>query len=258
MNKEEIFVLKAYEKGTHSYSWQSSVHLLILKGKGMIIRSDGSKYCFSNGDLFAVFRDESIKIVAQSFVLVGSVKLSDRKEYRTELLHYASNTTELYKRAFLFRLTIESENIAAKNYILGDVKSILYSLLLDIGTQKYPVKNEDMIDILVYSCENLSNPEYNINEEIRRRNYSQSYMRKLIFEETGQTPNHFMKLIRIERAKELFRSSHYTISINDAAKQSGFKDALYFAREFKKIEGISPSEYIKKNQKTANNKYFVN
>ena len=44
-------------------------------------------------------------------------------------------------------------------------------------------------------------------------------------------------------AKELLRSGER--SVTDVAILSGFNDAAYFSREFKKIEGVSPTEYMK-------------
>lgn len=145
----------------------------------------------------------------------------------------------------MFGLKIQSQKISAKEYILRDTCSILYTLLMGMGNQMRSVKNKDVIEILENAYENIDNPYYNINEEIRKRNYSQSYMRKLILEETGKTPVQFMTLIRMERAKEMLRDKRAALSIQDISLKCGYKDSLYFSKVFKKMNGISPTEYMK-------------
>jgi AraC-like DNA-binding protein len=48
---------------------------------------------------------------------------------------------------------------------------------------------------------------------------------------------------RIRYAKELLQTEEYSVS--DVAMLSGFNDTAYFAREFKKAVGLSPSSYRK-------------
>lgn len=51
----------------------------------------------------------------------------------------------------------------------------------------------------------------------------------------------FILKIRIDRAKELLDFTDKSIA--DIAESSGFQDQNYFARIFKKITGVSPSQY---------------
>ena len=50
-----------------------------------------------------------------------------------------------------------------------------------------------------------------------------------------------MRRLRIAYARDLLGSGEY--SVTDAAMLSGFNDAAYFSREFKKEVGVSPKEY---------------
>ena len=51
----------------------------------------------------------------------------------------------------------------------------------------------------------------------------------------------FILKIRIDRAKELLDFTDKSIA--DIAESSGFQDQNYFARIFKKITGVSPTQY---------------
>ena len=56
----------------------------------------------------------------------------------------------------------------------------------------------------------------------------------------------FICQIRIKRAVQLFDSGEYNIS--QIAYMTGFNDPKYFSRCFKKIVGVTPSEYKEKKQ----------
>jgi len=72
-------------------------------------------------------------------------------------------------------------------------------------------------------------------------NLSKFHFVKKYKELTGTTPiNHFIHL-KIERACHLLDIT--TQSINEISFSVGYEDAYYFSRIFKKIMGISPSQY---------------
>lgn len=55
----------------------------------------------------------------------------------------------------------------------------------------------------------------------------------------------YVNTAKIKRAKELLRDSN--LKVYEVADQLGFESAFYFSKVFKKIEGISPREYIQQN-----------
>lgn len=74
-----------------------------------------------------------------------------------------------------------------------------------------------------------------------------------IFKELmGTTPQQYKIFHRIKAAENMLTSSSYSIS--QISQIIGFSDRLYFSRVFKKVDGISPSEYrtqhLKENQTT--------
>ncbi|WP_051556299.1 helix-turn-helix domain-containing protein [Alkalihalobacterium bogoriense] len=73
-----------------------------------------------------------------------------------------------------------------------------------------------------------------------------SYCRS-IKKRTGYSPSLLLANIRVKHAKE--RLEKQSTSLKDIAQSVGFQDELYFSRVFKKIEGVSPTIYKKRNQK---------
>jgi AraC family transcriptional regulator len=58
---------------------------------------------------------------------------------------------------------------------------------------------------------------------------------------TGESPHQFVLRHRIERGKEMLREQEARVL--DVAIACGFKTQQHFARVFRRICGISPTEY---------------
>jgi len=58
---------------------------------------------------------------------------------------------------------------------------------------------------------------------------------------TGCSPNKFIRLIRLNRAKELLQDP--SNSIASVALDCGYNDPGYFARIFKQEHGVTPQEW---------------
>ncbi|ASA21524.1 response regulator transcription factor [Paenibacillus donghaensis] len=73
--------------------------------------------------------------------------------------------------------------------------------------------------------------------------YSSAYLGKLFKNSTGYSFNSYLDKVRIEKAKELLDQG---CKIHQAASGVGFSDVDYFREKFKKVEGIAPSVYRRK------------
>lgn len=75
--------------------------------------------------------------------------------------------------------------------------------------------------------------------------YNESYFCRRFKDITGLKPLKYIKILRLEKAKHLLKSSER--SIISIATECGFSDANYFARCFKAHYKITPKEYQTKN-----------
>lgn len=73
---------------------------------------------------------------------------------------------------------------------------------------------------------------------------SETYFRRIFEREMGERPLDFINRLRISYAKEHLESGFY--NVESAAETCGFRDAKYFATVFRRIEGMTPSEYMKR------------
>lgn len=67
-------------------------------------------------------------------------------------------------------------------------------------------------------------------------------LRTKIYAITGDNTSVYIQKIRMEKAKRLLKSEQST-SVGDIAMRCGFEDVSYFSRAFKKMYGITPSQY---------------
>lgn len=78
---------------------------------------------------------------------------------------------------------------------------------------------------------------------------STSYLCTIFKTETGRTLNQYITDYRIEKAKKLLSDPRNKIV--DVASRVGYTDCNYFGKSFKKIVGLSPSEYREQNHGQA-------
>ncbi|WP_418696817.1 hybrid sensor histidine kinase/response regulator transcription factor [Bacteroides sp.] len=94
--------------------------------------------------------------------------------------------------------------------------------------------------VMIVVDEELSNSEFAINDFCRKLGMSRTSVYNKIKTLTGQGPNDFIRIVRLNKAKELLASQRYSIS--EVANMVGFADPKYFSTCFKKQFGISPSK----------------
>ena len=86
----------------------------------------------------------------------------------------------------------------------------------------------------------------NVTDVAEHISVNRSYLYKLFQESFGMSPKDFLTQFRISRAEQLLSWSE--LSIESVAWSCGYKDALVFAKVFKKMIGMPPSTYRKKHQ----------
>ncbi len=70
---------------------------------------------------------------------------------------------------------------------------------------------------------------------------STAHFSRMFRKSTGEAPHHFVLRHRVERAKEMLRAAEARVL--DVAVACGFKTQQHFARVFRQMCGVSPTEY---------------
>lgn len=82
----------------------------------------------------------------------------------------------------------------------------------------------------------------NIAELAVQAQLSEVHFRNEFKKYYGTSPLAYLKQVRIDNAKQLLRSGYYTVT--DVALACGFESISYFSYEFKRMTGVSPTEYM--------------
>ncbi|MBQ7386636.1 MAG: helix-turn-helix transcriptional regulator [Clostridia bacterium] len=151
---------------------------------------------------------------------------------------------ELYKG--LFEELYECWNEKKHGY-KNRAKAIFYSILAAINGDIKKDENirksdapvvRDAIEILEKS---YFDPSLTVERLAERAHVSESYLRRVFKEHYGISPKKYIIKLRIERAKRLLSAGYH--SVGEISYMSGFEDPKYFAVEFKRLVGVSPSKY---------------
>ncbi|RTE10845.1 response regulator transcription factor [Paenibacillus whitsoniae] len=85
---------------------------------------------------------------------------------------------------------------------------------------------------------------FKMSELAKEVNFTEPYLSSLFKKETGETMIDYLIRIRMKKARELLQDPN--VKIYEVADAIGYSDPNYFAKLFKKIEGIYPQEYRKR------------
>ncbi len=92
--------------------------------------------------------------------------------------------------------------------------------------------------------ENMSNESYWVDNLVKDMITSRSTLFRKLKKLTGQSPNDFIRMVRLKRAAQLLEQNELTIA--QVSYMVGFADPGYFGKCFRKFFGDSPSNYVKK------------
>ena len=113
--------------------------------------------------------------------------------------------------------------------------------LLKARRQSY--KEHVVANVKAYIQENL-NKRLSLHEVAAVFNFSPNYLSQLFSRYAKEGFVEYITSARISAAKEML--SRGELRIYEIAERLGFGSSFYFSKVFKKVEGISPSEYIQK------------
>lgn len=121
----------------------------------------------------------------------------------------------------------------------------LFLLLNDILNQK--TEQEGAIELALRYMEAHIGDDITLPQMAEMFFFTPSYFSIYFKNKTGQTFSQKLKLMRMEKACELLRDTNK--KVNEISKMTGYSDATYFGKVFKKYIGCSPEEYRKRNYK---------
>ena len=91
----------------------------------------------------------------------------------------------------------------------------------------------------------------NVDELASELAMSTSQFRRRLSAITGETPQGYITNIRMQKARHLLDTNAAQTTILDIALSCGYDDQGAFTRAFKRFYGVTPSEYLSRNQQNV-------
>ena len=104
--------------------------------------------------------------------------------------------------------------------------------------------------------EHLEEEDFGVNELAQKLAVSRSNLFRKVKSVSGLSIISFIRFIRLRKAAQIFISTNS--NVNETAAQVGITDMRYFRKQFHKLFGVNPSEYISKYRKPFNDTITVN
>ena len=108
------------------------------------------------------------------------------------------------------------------------------------------VRDKEFLKNVIGAIENnLSNSDFGVEELAHEILMSPSQFYRRLKQLTGQIPNVYLRNYRLQKAAELLSGSE-GLNVAEVMYQVGIESNSYFSTAFKKLHGVSPSEFSKK------------
>lgn len=118
----------------------------------------------------------------------------------------------------------------------------LYLDILQFTEQKKDSRSDSMINFVI-NCinEDYSNCDFSVSSVADKLNISPAYLSAIFRQVTGINMSTYITDIRVKKACLLLENP--ALKMSDICSCIGYQDAHYFAKVFKKVKGLTPSEY---------------
>ena len=102
-------------------------------------------------------------------------------------------------------------------------------------------KSKYVLQTLEYIAAHYADADINITTIARSIGISEGHLSHVFKKETSYTALGYLTLYRIHMARRLLADCRY--KVYEVAGMVGYRDVAYFGSTFKKLTGLSPSEY---------------
>ena len=117
---------------------------------------------------------------------------------------------------------------------------LLMSRFISVATPKSNVKDDRISNAINYIREHLGS-RIEVGELADMSCMSKDHFTRMFRRETGETPNQYIILRKMEKAELLIVTTD--MSVKSVANALGYDDSSYFNRLFRKQTGVTPQQY---------------
>lgn len=107
-------------------------------------------------------------------------------------------------------------------------------------------KSKYVMEALRYIARHYNDPDMSVSSVAQDLGISEGHLSHVFKKETSRTLGSYLTDYRIRKAMELLKDCRN--KVYEVADRVGYRDITYFSSTFKRVVGVSPSEYQKQKQ----------
>ncbi|UOF89492.1 response regulator [Fodinisporobacter ferrooxydans] len=105
------------------------------------------------------------------------------------------------------------------------------------------IKHKKMVEFVIQYIQEHYAKDITICEIAEKLYISKNYLNQIFKKATGESFNHYLTLVRLEKAKAMILEGNYLVY--EIAEKVGYKNTPYFSTLFKKYMGMNPTDFIR-------------
>ncbi len=210
----------------------------------------------SSSGILNILQDHQVTILQSEKQYLYTMLNESRTTFTTPLNDYNAKNFELnetleFGSVQLIKLSLEAFLIAVIRRNISNKKFPHHEIpQLQIYSSKNKFK-EVKYYLETHLSENLT-----LNEICNHFSCNKDLLQKIFYHEVGWSVIQYYCRLKIEKAKEHIRKGYDNYS--QISYSLGYSSPQYFTRQFKKITGLSPSEYKKSIFGTNTEEHYIN
>ena len=146
------------------------------------------------------------------------------------------------KEGFFLAKMIYRNRFGNGEFVSSLINAFTHFMLQNIETDDEI--NSAIKNIINKITDNFFDSNINLSSLLQKSGYAEDYVRAKFKQLTGKTPINFLTEIRIGHACFLMEAYKKSLPLAEISEKCGYTDYVYFSRQFKKVKGVSPREYM--------------
>lgn len=232
------------EDKTNYFDYFPGETVLVSQGETMVIdfpeADENPSQCIALS-FSPDFVEDSLNYINSKFMKVdenSSWRISSEQFYLFNSLPLASATNNLMRIAMEDNMNKDiMADLALKELLVRLMQTQAGKL---IENDFHKLKTSNRLAFIIDYIKNNLHQKLSIEHLAKLAFVSKSNFFKLFKYELGTSPNEYILLQRIKRAKELLKENY---SIKEVAFATGFSDTNHLIKTFKTFEGMTPKNY---------------
>lgn len=244
--------------GPDKKNWHSNIEILYFTGDNTTVFYDDNYYQVENGDIFIISPNKMHQVLPGKTSITYHVFLIDNSfckynDIEVEELNYERVIKSETAKALINRL-IEDIN-STRSFKQTKIRLTLLELMLYLSANhttlpssqtKVSLQLNDSLSLAINYINTHIFDNLTLDTVSKEAGISKYYFSREFKTRTGLSFVSYINTIRCKKAAELILTEKY--SIHQIAIMCGFDTDSYFAKIFRKVFGITPSEYSKVNK----------